>query len=99
MTVWCGRRQRARDEGSLAWPARCQPFVLKLPVGLDQRVRIDRQIAGHILDRGQAISRTQIAQQQRLSYLMDDLQIRRNTGGAVHPEPEHSSFFRDAIIL
>jgi hypothetical protein len=73
--------------------------MLKLPVGLDHGVRVDRQIAGDILDRGKAITLAQIAQQERLPYLVDDLQIRRNTSGAVHPEPEHSSFFRDAIIL
>src|SRR5258708_3812285 len=70
-------------------PTSGKPLVLQLPVGLDDRVRVDRQVAGDVLDRRQAVTFPQVAQQQRLPHLVDELQVGRDAGGAVEPEPEH----------
>ena len=50
-----GRGRGGGDERALARPAAGQPFVLELPVGLDDRVRVDRQVAGDVLDRRQPV--------------------------------------------
>src|ERR1700734_1568 len=84
-----GRGRRGGDERALAGPAPGQPFVLELPVGLDDCVRVDRQVTGHVLDRRQPVPLPQVTQQQRLPHLVHELQVRRNPRGPVEPEPEH----------
>ena len=83
------RGRGGRDERALARPAAGQPLVLELPVGLDDRVRVDHQVGGDVLDRRQPVTLLQVAQQQRLPHLVDELQVGRDAGGAVEPEPEH----------
>jgi hypothetical protein len=48
-----GGGKRARDERALAGPPGRQTLVLQLPEGLHHRVRVDRQLSGHVLNRGQ----------------------------------------------
>jgi hypothetical protein len=52
---WQGRGRGGGDERALARPAAGDSLVLELPVGLDDRVRVDRQVTGNLLDRRQPI--------------------------------------------
>jgi len=70
-------------------PGRGQALVFQLPVGLEHRVRVDRQPGRHVLDLRQLVTLVQEAQPQRLPHLVDQLQVRRDAGPAVQVELDH----------
>ena len=74
------------DERALPGPARRQALVLQLAVGLQHRVRVDRQVGDHVPDLGQLITRLEVAQPQRVLDLLDELQVGRHPRGRVQPE-------------
>ena len=63
-----------------------QALVLKLAVGLEHRVRVDRQRGDHVPDLGQLVAGLEVAQPQGVLHLLDELQVRRHAGGRVEPE-------------
>jgi hypothetical protein len=69
--------QRPGHERADPWPGRHQALLFQLAVGLEHRVRVDRQPGGHVLDLGQLVALVQQAQPQRVPDLVDQLQVRR----------------------
>ena len=67
--------QRPGHERAEPGPGRDQPLVLQLPVRLEHGVRVDRQLADHLLDRRQLVALVQQAEPQRLPDLLDQLQV------------------------
>ena len=63
-----------------------KPGVLELPIGLEHRVRVDRQARHDVLDGRQLVTLAQQPQPQRPPHLLDDLQVRRDAGTAVQVE-------------
>ena len=66
-----------------------EPVVLELAVGLQHRVRIDRQVRHHVLDRRQLVALAQQAEPQRVPHLPHELLIRREAGPGVQVELDH----------
>ena len=70
---------------------RCdQTLVLELPVGLEHRVRVDRHLRHHVLDRGQLIALGQQPQPHGPADLLDQLHVGGDAGAAVQVELDHS---------
>ena len=67
-------------------PGGHQPVVLELPVGLEHRVRVDRQLRHDVLDRRQLVALAQQAEPQRLPHLLHELQVGETPGPAVQVE-------------
>ena len=83
--------QRGHDECALARPAGRQALGLQLAVGLEHRVRVDRQRGDHIPDLGQLVAGPEIPEPQRMLDLMYELQVRRHARGRVEPELDRRS--------
>ena len=78
--------QRGLDERALAGPPGRQALRLQLAVGLQHRVRVDRQRGDHVPDLGQLVAGLEIAQPQRVLDLLDELQVGRHARGRIQPE-------------
>ena len=76
-----------------------QALVLQLPVGLEHRVRVDREGGNHLPDRRQLVSLGEIAQPQRVLHLLDDLQVRRHARARIEAELDGRGFCRFAYWL
>src|SRR5581483_10978822 len=61
--------QRPGDEGPLAWPAAHQALALKVAVGLEHRVRVDRQPGHDLLGRWQLVAWLKEAELQGVTDL------------------------------
>ena len=81
--------QRPGHERADPRAGRHQSLVLQLPVGLEHRVRVDRQPGDHVLDLRQLVALAQQAKPQRLPHLMDQLPVRRDPGAGVQVELDH----------
>ena len=68
--------QGGRDEGADPRPRRHEPGVFEFLVGLQHRVRIDRQALDDLLDRRELVALFEQAEPQGLAYLPDDLLVR-----------------------
>ena len=71
--------ERSGDERPHARPTLREAFMLELPVGLQHRVGIDRDLCDDLLHRRQLITLTQNAETQRLADLLHQLPVRGNT--------------------
>ena len=78
--------QRGLDERALAGPAGRQALGLQLLVGLQHRVRVDRQRGDHVPDLRQLVAQREVAQPQRVLDLVHQLQVGRHPGGRIQPE-------------
>ena len=84
-----GVGQRPGDEGADAGPGGDEAVALQLAVGLEHGVRVDRQARDDVLDGGQLVALDQQTEPQRPSYLLDDLEVRRDARPAVQRELDH----------
>src|SRR5690349_16210897 len=78
--------QRGLDERALPGPAGRQALGLQVAVGLQHRVRVDRQRGDHVPDLGQLITGLEVAEPQRVLDLLDELQVGRHPRGRIQPE-------------
>ena len=74
--------QRGLDERAPTGPSARQALGLQLLVGLQHRVRVDRQRRDHIPDLGQLVAQRGTAQPQRVLHLVHQLQVGRDPEAA-----------------
>ena len=84
-----GAGQRPDDEGPLARPGAHQALALQVAVGLEHRVRVDRQLGDDLLGGRQPVARLQQAEPQGLVDLLDQLQVGGDARGGVELELDH----------
>ena len=74
-------------------PRPCQAAHQALPfqvaVGLEHRVRVDRQLGDDLLGGGQLVARLQEAEPQSVMDLLDQLEVGGDTGNGVELELDH----------
>ena len=78
-----------------ARPGGDEAAALQLPVRLQHRVRVDRQPGDDLFHGGQLVSFAQQPQPERVPYLLDDLQVRREP----RPRIERNSIVDTSITL
>ena len=78
------------DEGAHPGTRRDQTLVFEFPVRLEHRVRVDRHLRHHVLDRGQLVTLGQQPQPHGLADLLDQLHVGGDAGAAVQMELDHS---------
>ncbi len=81
------------DEGALAGPGAHQALTLEVPVGLEHRVRVDRQPGDDLLGRRQLVTWLEKPELQGLMDLLDQLQVGGDAGSRVELELDHSPSF------
>ena len=74
-------------------PSRDQSLALEIAVGLEHRVRVDRQLGDHLLGRRQLVARLEQAELQGLMDLLDQLQVGRHARSGVELELDHGPPF------
>ena len=72
------RRHLRRDEGPQSGPADDQALVLEVAIGAMDGVRIDRDLANDLFNRGQSVAGFQQAEEQGTADLLDELDVIRN---------------------
>ena len=70
----------ARDERADAAPALDEALEVELAVGLEHRVRVDREAADDLLHRRKLVARPQDPEPDRLADLLHELEIGRHAG-------------------
>ncbi len=84
-----GVAQRPDDERADTGAGSDQALVLELAVGLEDRVRVDREVAHDLFDRRQLVALAQEAEPEGLPDLLDDLQVGRDAGARIEMELDH----------
>jgi len=79
-------------------PGSHQTLALKVPVGLEHRVRIDRQLGDNLLSRRQLVARFEQAKLQGLMNLLDQLQIGGDTGSGVQLKLDHNHSSTNQLV-
>ena len=85
------RSQLARDERADPAAALDEPFAIELAVGLQHRVRVDRQAAHDLLHRRQLVARPEDPQPHRLPHLLHELEIGRDARTGFQMKLDHAS--------
>src|SRR5262249_41623518 len=74
------------DKGALPGTALGEALGIQVLVGLQHRVRVDRQRRDHVPDLGQLVTGLEVAKPQRVLYLLHELQVGRHPRGRVKPK-------------
>ena len=70
-------------------PSADQAFSFEVPVGLEHRVRVDRQLGDHLLGGRQLVSGLEDAELQGLVDLLDQLQVGGDARSGIELEFDH----------
>src|SRR5439155_18064061 len=82
--------ERPDHERPLAGPALDQALVLEHPIGLQDRVRVDRQLGHDLTHRRQLVAVREQTQTARLLDLLDDLEVGDEAGTVVAMKLDHT---------
>ena len=81
--------ERAGHERPHPGTRRDETGVLELAVGLEDRIRVDREPRDNLLDGRQLVALLQEAEAQRVPDLLNDLRVRRDAGPRVEVKSNH----------
>ena len=76
-----------------------QPVVLQLAVCLSHGVRVDAQIGRHLTHRRESVVRPQVAERDRASNLIDDLDIDRAPAAGIDMDVNPCTLRYSVLVL